>query len=218
MKLKFALALVSLLPLLSYAPDASAQAAYQSQGATGVYGRTSYQTNNLGRSDALTTSRQALGSLPATAGFGGLTKIVGPRGRNGLPPTKLDSFVKTSGYNFHIYGDEGVTLPPMFEFTPASRIQRGNLSNGLSTGHGSSLAPGWGGDEYVDYEGLSQSGPNGGSNNNWKRSLYQFGLQRADMAGNPGALGGTTPAPSMPNPTQTVPHNSGAGNFGFSFP
>ena len=221
MKLKLAftaLSLLSFMSTLAMAPEASAQAAYQSQGATGTFGRSSYRTNNLGRADALTTAKQALSTLPRTAGFGGLTPILGPRGRNGLPPTKLDSFVKTSGYNFHIYGDEGVTLPPMSEFTPASRIQRGIEGNrGLSTGHGSNLAPGWGGDEWVDYEGKPRSGPNGGSNANWRQSLTQFGLPRADMGGAPGAMGSTTAPQTFQMPTQTTPHNSGGG-FGFSFP
>ena len=183
MKLHTFLAPLALLSFITICPpEAEAQGAYQySQGNTGVFGRSTFRTNNMGRSDAIRTDTQTPGKLLRKAGFGGLTRIIGPRGRNGLPPTKLDSFVKTSGYNFHIYGDEGVTLPPMNEFTPASRIIRGNLSNGLSTGHGSSLAPGWGGDEYVDTEGKSQSGPTGGAINNWGRSVSMFGLDRPDM-------------------------------------
>ena len=113
MKFKFALALLALVPFMTIsAPEASAQGAYQSQGQTGVFGRSSYRSNIISRSDAQQTTNQTPAKLLRQAGFGGLTRIVGPRGRNGLPPTRLDSFVKTSGYNFHIYGDEGVTLPP----------------------------------------------------------------------------------------------------------
>ena len=222
MKFKLALAALSILSLVSItsSQEAAAQAAYQSQGATGVYGRTSYRTDNLGRADAIRTENQGLTSLPRTAGFGGLTRVLGPTGRNGLPPTRLDSFVKSSGYDFHIYGDEGVTLPPMFEFTPGSRIQRGiertGSSAGLTTGHGSNLAPGWGGDEWVDYEGTPRSGPNGGSVRNWGRSLVQFGLPRPDMnrfGQTPGGLGSTATPPQVAHPTSTTPHGSG-GSFG----
>ena len=218
MKFKFALALLAVVPFMSIsAPDACAQAAYESQGVTGDMGRTSMRSNIIRRPDAQDTTNQTPAKLLRQAGFGGLTRIVGPRGRNGLPPTRLDSFVKTSGYNFMIYGDEGVTLPPLNEFTPASRIQRGNLSNGLSTTHGSVLAPGWGGDEWVDFEGKSMSGPNGGAINNWAPGFAMFGVNRPDMAGAPAQIGSPGQSPSMPIPQNTTPHNSGGG-FGFSFP
>ena len=228
MNYKLALAALSLLSIVTFAPEeASAQAAYQSQGATGTFGRSSYLTNNLGRADAQRTQNQSLPRLPSAAGLGGLTRVLGPRGRNGLPPTRLDSFVASSGYDFHIYGDEGVTLPPMSEFTPASRIQRGiersGSAQGLSTGHGSNLAPGMGGDEWVDYEKLSRSGPNGGNNVNWRNAVNSFGLPRADMNRHYGTFGamGSTDNNSQPfqMPTQTTPHNSNSGGgFGFSFP
>lgn len=107
-------------------------------------------------------------NLPPTgmgigSGLQGMARIRGPRGRNGLPPTRLDSFVKESGgHAWHIYGDEGTySIPPFFEFTPVHRIERGitgGRAAGLTTSHGSALPPAWGGDEFVDTEGFTQSG------------------------------------------------------------
>ncbi len=107
-------------------------------------------------------------ALPPTGmgignGLQGMARIRGPRGRNGLPPTRLDSFVKEAGGSaWHIYGDEGTySIPPFFEFTPGHRIERGitgGRAAGLTTSHGSALPPAWGGDEFVDTEGFTQSG------------------------------------------------------------
>ncbi len=101
-------------------------------------------------------------SLPIGAGQG-LARVSGPRGRNGLPPTRLDSFVKEAGgHAWHIYGDEGTySIPPFFEFSPVHRIERGingPRAAGLTTQHGSPLPPAWGGDEFVKTEGFTQSG------------------------------------------------------------
>lgn len=221
MKFKLALAFVALVPFLTICPDANAQGAYQqSQGDTGVYGRNSRSTAMMTRPETRMTTApqtpQARGGLPQ-AGFGGLTRIIGPRGRNGLPDTRLDSFVRRAGGNaFMIFGDEGVTLPPIDHFTPASRIQRTNMSNGLSTGHGSTLDNVWGGTRTVDWEGQSRSGPNGGSVQNWRPNIADFGLNRVDMSGR-GLNGSNTVAPTVQHPTRTPPHGS-TGSFGFSFP
>ena len=66
-----------------------------------------------------------------------------------LPETRLDSFVKESGYNDLIYGDEGTdTIPPYFTFTEAHRIERGieasGNAGGLTTGHPSDAPDAWG--------------------------------------------------------------------------
>lgn len=95
---------------------------------------------------------------------GGLARVNGPKqGPYGLPPTRLDSFVKESGgMAWQIYGDEGTySIPPFFEFDPSHRIERGingGKAAGLTTSHGSPLPPAWGGDEFVKTEGFTQSG------------------------------------------------------------
>jgi hypothetical protein len=88
------------------------------------------------------------------------------RMRNGLPPTRMDSFVYEARENADaIYGDEGVDdIPPFMGFTPDHRINAGILATnneGLTTGHSSLLPNAWGGDEYTGAE-MSQSGPNSG--------------------------------------------------------
>jgi len=111
-----------------------------------------------GRGFALPPTGMGIGQ-----GLQGMARIRGPRGRNGLPPTRLDSFVKEAGgHAWHIYGDEGTySIPPFMEFTPIHRIERGITgprAAGMTTSHGSALPPAWGGDEYVDTEGFTQSG------------------------------------------------------------
>lgn len=59
-----------------------------------------------------------------------------------LPDTNLDSFVHKSGYNEHIYGDEGVYGPPPFE--NFEYINDGIQSSGLTTGHPSDAPSAWG--------------------------------------------------------------------------
>jgi len=84
--------------------------------------------------------------------------------RNGLPPTRLDSFVSESGgFAEWIYGDEGTdSIPPissspgdMTGFSKVSRIQTGiSFSEddaGLTTGHVSALPDGAGADEFLQY-------------------------------------------------------------------
>lgn len=67
------------------------------------------------------------------------------QGLKDLPPTRLDSFVRNSGYNDRIYGDEGTEgPPPYFGFDSGSRIERGIFSGGLSTGHRSDAPSAWG--------------------------------------------------------------------------
>lgn len=166
--------LTSILALPSYAQ-------VNSSGASGSGGRETSSTGSQGMMpiDTPFTSkqnqtRQNMGRF-AGRGFGlnptalpigagqGLAKVSGPRGRNGLPPTNLDSFVfEAGGHAWHIYGDEGTySIPPFMEFSPIHRIERGIMgprAAGLTTQHGSPLPPAWGGDEFVKTEGFSQSG------------------------------------------------------------
>ncbi|MBX9951572.1 MAG: hypothetical protein K2Y39_20545 [Candidatus Obscuribacterales bacterium] len=77
--------------------------------------------------------------------------------RNGLPPTRMDSFVKEAKQHAaHIYGDEGTYgLPPYMGFSKVHRINTGIMDerdSGLTTGHGSYLPDAWGGDEFHQNE------------------------------------------------------------------
>ncbi|MBX9723131.1 MAG: hypothetical protein K2X81_17140 [Candidatus Obscuribacterales bacterium] len=70
-------------------------------------------------------------------------------GRVTLPPTQLTSFVKDSGMNDAIYGDEGTDdKPPVDNFTEEHRIEAGmGMNVGLTTGHKCSTIdcpPAWG--------------------------------------------------------------------------
>jgi len=67
-------------------------------------------------------------------------------GGRALPPTRLDSFVKSAGGSADlIYGDEGTTdIPPFFVFDESHRIERGIHSSGLTTDHKSGLPDAWG--------------------------------------------------------------------------
>ena len=138
-----------------------AQSYLYSQARPGATSRTSQRTRNLTRVSSAYTSSQRV-ALPRT-GFGNFTPVLGPRGRNNLPPTRLDSFVKQAGgFAERIYGDEGINgIPEYHEFTAEHRIERGIVGDraaGLTTGHGSELPPAWGGDEFVDTEEPTQAG------------------------------------------------------------
>ncbi len=174
------------------APPAEANA-LRSQARPGNIKSSSRKTNNLGRGRSVKTMAQRLAIQGA--GFGGLAPVFGGGGRNGLPRTTMDSFVMQAGGSANqIYGDEGANgKPPFDEFTPGHRIERGITSSGLTTGHASSLAPAWGGDEFVDSEGTTQSGGSsgGGSPANWRGSAGGSGANlRGDMAGSPAPIGG----------------------------
>lgn len=65
-----------------------------------------------------------------------------------LPVTNMDSFVAESGYNFDIYGDEGVWGPPPLNgFDFPNTIEQGieeSPDNGtLTTGHRAALPSAW---------------------------------------------------------------------------
>jgi hypothetical protein len=88
--------------------------------------------------------------------------------RNNLPPTRLDSFVRSAGGNAEaIYGDEGTYyIPPYKGFSYEHRINAGIVGQsdaGLTTGHGSYLPSATGADEFLAPPGeWSQSGANYG--------------------------------------------------------
>ena len=164
------------LTLPVYAQDWSTSAGDSGAGgretsSTGSQGMAPDDTDNTGPQNQTRRNMGRVGgpgfalnetSLPIGA-MQGLARVSGPRGRNGLPPTRLDSFVKEAGgHAWHIYGDEGTTsIPPFFEFSPIHRIERGITgarAAGITTQHGSPLPPAWGGDEFVKTEGFTQSG------------------------------------------------------------
>ncbi|MBZ0185910.1 MAG: hypothetical protein K8F91_06610, partial [Candidatus Obscuribacterales bacterium] len=156
------------------------------------------------------------------AGLGGMATVHGPRGRNGLPVTSLDSFVlNAGGHAEHIYGDEGANgLPPYFEFTKVHRIETGIMGSrdqGITTGHGSLLPDAWGGDEFVDGPEFTHAGHQGGFSNNWRIPIPSFGTPRPDMGPSRGQYGSTQAPPSIPARQGSVPNNSGS-SFGFNVP
>lgn len=85
-------------------------------------------------------------------------------GAKKLPATRLDSFVRESGYDDNIYGDEGeVGPPPYSQFQSFNRINAGihGDDQGLTTHHGSLLPSAWGKDEFIGGPEMSVSGPSG---------------------------------------------------------
>lgn len=160
----------------------------KSAGNPGATGRKSKQTANLTRNETRATTNKQRVRL-RQAGFGGLAPAVpGGGGRNGLPNTRLDSFVLNSGgMGEAIYGDEGTSgPPPYFGFGYGHRIGTGIYSRGLSTGHASTMPSAWGWDGEHNHSG----GFSGGNGVNWAPNAYMDGTYRQDMEGDPGKLGG----------------------------
>ncbi len=196
---------VSTIPALAQMP-----AAWQSQGAEGDYGRSSSPTGQgmrgmpsqlAFRTATQSTALQSAAQRPISPSFGA-------SGRNGLPPTTLDSFVLNAGGSAElIYGDEGAEgLPPYEEFTQMHRINAGILSTndaGLTTGHGSMLPNAWGGDEFVKTEPFTQAGANGGA---FQQGAAGFGAPTGDY-GNPDDGSRNTGDPGDP----FNPNNGGSG-------
>lgn len=147
MKLKFLHMLVLLLPLFLCGNESLAQgfgnyqkAQYNQRVASG---RVLYQRQMVAQAQTQ-AQIQAQAGLPADW-------------RNGLPPTRMDSFVKEAKQHAaHIYGDEGTYgLPPYMGFSKVHRINTGIMDerdSGLTTGHGSYLPDAWGGDEFHQNE------------------------------------------------------------------
>jgi len=202
MNSKLALATIfSIVLSAATAGEVHAQAVQRSQAVPGAYGRTSMPTGATPpNSPTRYTSNQRISRLQPT-GFGNTAPVFGASGRNGLPPTSLDSFVlNAGGHADAIYGDEGFLLPPFFEYTKAHRINRGIhgvRDAGLTTGHGSYLPDATGGDEFVDGPEWSQSGANHGQPHHYSPvpyyergpertpGLYDYGFDQDGVHGPP---------------------------------
>lgn len=110
-----------------------------------------------------TTNQRLRGVLPAgMAPLSYVSQGSGAGTRNGLPPTRFDSFVRNAGAHAeHIYGDENIVYEC---FTEAHRINtgiNGDRDSGLTTGHGSYMPDAWGRDEFSGSPEFSQSGERG---------------------------------------------------------
>lgn len=124
-----------------------------SSGDGGVYGRGSYGTNAAPAQRTYGDSQRTSKQLASNSGMGTLQlpltqtvpldKVYG--GGRGLPPTRLDSFVRNAGGSAdQIYGDEGSDgIPPFFGFDDSHYIGTGIQGN-LTTGHRSGLPSAWG--------------------------------------------------------------------------
>ncbi len=153
---------------LSIACCLSVQSADASAQKTGANGRTTKVTGT-GSIAGKSNVRRAV-PLPYATMRGFAPQIVfkdnlsGSQVRNGLPPTKLDGFVRNAHENAeHIYGDESTAHgpPPYMSFSEVHRINAGikdNRDAGLTTGHGSYLPDAWGRDEILGEPEFSQSG------------------------------------------------------------
>ncbi len=131
-----------------------------------------------------------------------VTLPVNAQGKNklGLPPTSMDSFVRQAAGNADlIYGDEGVVdIPPYDYFDPIHRINAGiyDIRNkGLTTGHGSYLPDGWGGDEFTGNE-WSRSGAR--SNPTQNPTYVQ---NQPSQGGDPASNSSTANPTSQPAPS-----------------
>ncbi|MBY0359374.1 MAG: hypothetical protein K2W82_15335 [Candidatus Obscuribacterales bacterium] len=160
---------------LTYNTAAMAQGQYDSEGNPGAYGNDSGLTTQRFQDDSNFTDSQGVGSengplLPGTPsiaplgalGSGGAATgapfagtftapanlaLQNMGGRKTLPPTRLESFVRASGFSDRIYGDEGAWgLPPYFGFDASHYIGTGMQGMGeLTTGHkGEDLPSAWG--------------------------------------------------------------------------
>jgi hypothetical protein len=132
-----------------------ANAYHSNQASAGASGAQARHTARSGGSLGWTSPTGAqYVQLPRTSS-GGLAGVYG--GASGLPPTRLDSFVKEAGgLAEYIYGDEGTNAPPPIKnFLPQNRIDFGitaSASNaGLTTGHESLLPTAWGSDEFSPF-------------------------------------------------------------------
>lgn len=150
--------------------QAMAQTAWDSTADTGDAGHETQTTQRL-QGDSQYTSTQGAGSPGGPNLEGTPSQGAGPGGSSGaatgapfmggftapanlalqamgrktLPPTRLESFVRNSGMNDAIYGDEGeMGLPPYFGFDPSHYINTGINMPELTTGHKSDAPSAWG--------------------------------------------------------------------------
>lgn len=177
-----------------------------------------------GITPGMTVSQQVYDLLPPA-----LQALVKVKGRRGfLPPTQLDSFVKESGYDPNIYGDEGTDgLPPLNEFLPQNRIDWGIVGvrdQGITTGHGSLMPAAAGGDEFVKGTEWIHSGATGGNmlppqllgGTSILQTLnnLQTGLGVGSMRDIGAGVGGTYASPAAPTPPATAAAAALAAQFG----
>ena len=105
-----------------------------------IFKGTAPQLSGPGGSSGAASSAPFAGTYTAPGNF-----ALKNMGRNTLPPTRLESFVRNSGMNDAIYGDEGENgLPPYFGFSEGHRIERGINAPELTTGHKSDAPSAWG--------------------------------------------------------------------------
>ena len=158
LKVSFLISAALVIASLLTAADAKAQGA-------GTYGRTSQRTQTQTNAVRQVRPRYVAQSVALTQLSVIPNSSTSNGWRNGLPPTRLDSFVKEAKQHAaHIYGDEGTYgLPPYMGFSKVHRINTGIMDDrdqGLTTGHGSYLPDAVGGDEFHQNE-WDLSGANG---------------------------------------------------------
>ncbi len=135
-------ALMLLIASAFIATPALSQSAEPSSAATGDYGNgtdfTGEGAQGSGGTYSYPTDTQTAVFVPTY--LGRLTPQIGISGSNGLPPCRMDSFVRNAGAMADlIYGDEGTDgPPPYYGFTDIHRIEAGifgDTRQGLTTGH-----------------------------------------------------------------------------------
>lgn len=159
--IKSTLPAVALIAIIATPAHAQLGGGDGTAGATGAQKRETFSTgpqSGNGGGWTYPTGPQSV-QLPRTS-TGGLAPVFG--GYDGLPPTRLDSFVREAGgLAFQIYGDEGTSGPPPISgFNRVNRIDAGIQGNnaGLTTGHESVLPSAWGADEFIGGPEYSISG------------------------------------------------------------
>ncbi len=140
--------LVMLVSLVTAGPVA-AQDALSSRADTGTTGGWSDGTagNDNGPSSNTRTGNPGLpmvsSSSPLKGGYAAPGNFaLRQLGKNSLPPTRLNSFVRQGGEA--VFGDEGIFLPPFDSFTEEHRIERAMERNpDLTTNHRISGPSAW---------------------------------------------------------------------------
>lgn len=178
---------------------------------------------------AMATNKQAMASAKTVSSMPFAGSYIAPgnlalqqMGATKLPPTRLDSFVAESGFNDHIYGDEGTDGPPPYEsFEKWNRIDAGIYADrdlGLTTNHGSVLPSAWGKDEFIGGPEWSMSGSTGLQEkmaSPQKLTKVQTLAQNTGVAEHPWADTTQSAEPSEPSPPNpNDPNNMPAGYIG----
>lgn len=221
-------ALLLILQLVTVG-GAQAAATGTSGNKTGITGKqcanASGYASKTGKQDA--AKAKTVSSMPYVSSFVAPGNIaLQQMGATVLPPTRLDSFVAESGYNDHIYGDEGTDGPPPYCcFEKWNRIDAGIYGDrdaGLTTNHGSVLPSAWGKDEFIGGPEWSMSGSTGlqGAMENPPQQMlamqpkqqYPQYPQNNNVEENPWQDNSEPSEPSPPNPND--PNNMPAGYIG----